>query len=179
MVGGAIKVMINDYHLLLVPQMVREELPDATIGFFLHIAFPSSEIFRCLPSGSLRPVMVSVGVSDAVCLPVRRELLLGMLGADLVGFQTYNFARHFRITVSRILSFETTPKGIEIDSGFVKVGVFPIGIDVQALEEKRSVGSLRRDVCNKLTNCEKARQRNGRLGGVAEREIPGDEAACR
>jgi trehalose 6-phosphate synthase complex regulatory subunit len=70
-------------------------------------------------------------------LPVRRELLLGVLGADLVGFQTYSFARHFRITVSRILSLETTPKGIEIDSGFVGVGVFPIGIDVQALEQRR------------------------------------------
>jgi trehalose-6-phosphate synthase len=68
---------------------------------------------------------------------VRRELLLGMLGADLIGFQTYNFSRHFRITVSRILSLQTTPKGIELEPGFVRVGVYPIGINVQSLVEKR------------------------------------------
>lgn len=63
-------VFVNDYHLLLVPQMVRSKLPKAIIGFFLHIAFPSSEIFRCLA--------------------LREELLQGMLGANLIGFQTYN-----------------------------------------------------------------------------------------
>ena len=57
-------VWVNDYHLMLVPQMVREKVPDAIIGFFLHVAFPSSEIFRCLS--------------------VREHLLKGMLGADLV-----------------------------------------------------------------------------------------------
>lgn len=82
-----------------------------------HIAFPSSEIFRCLA--------------------VRKELLRGILGADLVGFQTYNTARHFRQTCQRLLSVEATPKGIQLDSGFAKVGVFPIGIDVKALHERK------------------------------------------
>ncbi|PWN51744.1 hypothetical protein IE53DRAFT_367797 [Violaceomyces palustris] len=123
-------IWINDYHLLLVPQMVRERLPHATIGFFLHIAFPSSEIFRCLS--------------------VRETLLKGMLGADLIGFQTHNFCRHFRQTVSRILQLEATPKGIQLDGSFVTVAPFPIGIDVRSLNAKRQhaevdewVGKLR------------------------------------
>ncbi|THH21691.1 hypothetical protein EUX98_g8296 [Antrodiella citrinella] len=110
-------IWVNDYHLMLLPSMIRSKLPNATIGFFMHVAFPSSEIFRCLS--------------------VRNELLHGVLGADLIGFQTANFARHFRQTVSRILSTEALPKGIQMEDRFVDVGVFPIGIDVKALTEKR------------------------------------------
>ncbi|KAG9092931.1 hypothetical protein FS749_015330 [Ceratobasidium sp. UAMH 11750] len=110
-------VWINDYHLLLVPQMVRAKLPNAAIGFFLHVAFPSSEIFRCLA--------------------VRDRLLRGMLGADLVGFQTHNYARHFRQTVSRILSLEALPGGINLESTSCEVAIFPIGIDVISLADKR------------------------------------------
>ncbi|PVG00095.1 hypothetical protein CPB86DRAFT_813377 [Serendipita vermifera] len=90
-------IWINDYHLMLLPQLLRIRLPKAAIGFFLHVAFPSSEIFRCLAA--------------------RESLLHGMLGADLVGFQTHSYARHFRQTVSRILSVEATPKGIQVLSG--------------------------------------------------------------
>lgn len=69
-------VWVNDYHLMLVPAMIRKALPNAPIGFFLHVAFPSSEIFRCLS--------------------VRENLLRGLLASDLISFQTPNFARHFR-----------------------------------------------------------------------------------
>ncbi|KAF8508074.1 glycosyltransferase family 20-domain-containing protein [Gautieria morchelliformis] len=111
-------VWVNDYHLMLVPSLVRAALPSAAIGFFLHVAFPSSEIFRCLA--------------------VREKLLHGLLAADLIGFQTANFARHFRQTVSRILSLETVPKGITTREGkFVDVAVFPMGIDVSSLNIKR------------------------------------------
>lgn len=110
-------VWVQDYHLLLVPHMVRERLPRASIGLFVHIAFPSSEIFRCLST--------------------REELLRGMLGADLVGFQTHNFCRHFRQTISRILQLETTPRGIQLRRAFVTVAPFPIGIDVHSLNRKR------------------------------------------
>jgi trehalose 6-phosphate synthase/phosphatase len=118
-------IWVNDYHLILLPALLRAS-PDfpqhAPIGFFMHVAFPSSEIFRCLT--------------------VRETLLRGLLAADLVGFQTANYARHFRQTVSRILSLEALPKGIQVESGssggrFVDVGVFPMGIDVGALKEKR------------------------------------------
>ncbi|TFY74670.1 hypothetical protein EWM64_g9341, partial [Hericium alpestre] len=97
--------------------MVREKLPNAIIGFFMHVAFPSSEIFRCLS--------------------VREALLRGVLSADLIGFQTANYARHFRQTVARILVLETLPKGIQVDDHFVDVAVFPMGIDVKTLTEKK------------------------------------------
>lgn len=110
-------VWVNDYHLMLLPDMIRQKLPGAAIGFFMHVAFPSSEIFRCLS--------------------VRESLLKGMLSADLIGFQTANYARHFRQTVARILSLETLPKGIQMDEHFVDVAVFPMGIDVATLTERK------------------------------------------
>ncbi|KAL1924300.1 uncharacterized protein VTP21DRAFT_7335 [Calcarisporiella thermophila] len=110
-------IWINDYHLMLVPELLRKKLPNAIIGFFLHVPFPSSELFRCLA--------------------VREELLKGILGSDLIGFQTYSFARHFLQTCSRILSLETSPKGIQMENNFVSVGIFPIGIDLVSLNEKR------------------------------------------
>ncbi|KAF5353408.1 hypothetical protein D9756_007953 [Leucocoprinus leucothites] len=93
-------IWVNDYHLMLLPLLLRASprIPPSTpIGFFMHVAFPSSEIFRCLS--------------------VRRDLLSGLMAADLVGFQTPNYARHFRQTVSRILAFEALPKGIRIPEG--------------------------------------------------------------
>ncbi|KAJ3868933.1 glycosyltransferase family 20 protein [Lentinula novae-zelandiae] len=124
-------VWVNDYHLMLVPLMLRSSglIPNtAPIGFFLHVAFPSSEIFRCLS--------------------VREHLLKGILGADLVGFQTANYARHFRQTCGRVLGVETLPSGIlpnptagRLDAlgkgRLVDVGVFPMGIDVARLDEWR------------------------------------------
>lgn len=110
-------IWINDYHLLLVPQLVRQKLPNAVIAFFLHIPFPSSEVFRCLH--------------------VRKQLLEGLLGADLLGFQTYSYARHFLQTTARILAIESTPKGILLENTVVSIGIFPIGIDTRALNERR------------------------------------------
>ncbi|KAI6374034.1 hypothetical protein MCOR25_003268 [Pyricularia grisea] len=110
-------IWVHDYHLLLVPGMIRKKLPDAKIGFFLHVAFPSSEVFRCLA--------------------VRRELLEGMLGANLVGFQIHEYTRHFLQTCSRILSAEATPDGLQLEDRFVDVINMPIGIDPVALSEHR------------------------------------------
>lgn len=80
-------VWVHDYHLMLLPSMLREEIGDSKkdvkIGFFLHTPFPSSEIYRILP--------------------VRNELLLGVLHCDLIGFHTYDYARHFLSSCSRIL----------------------------------------------------------------------------
>lgn len=110
-------IWIHDYHLLLVPQMVRKKLPDAKIGFFLHVAFPSSEVFRCLA--------------------MRKELLEGMLGANLVGFQIPEYARHFLQTCSRILSVEATNDGLQLEDRFVNVVSQAIGIDPTALDNNR------------------------------------------
>lgn len=111
-------IWIHDYHLLLVPAMVRRRLPDAKIGFFLHVAFPSSEVFRCLA--------------------VRHELLQGMLGANLVGFQIHEYARHFLQTCSRLLSVEATPDGLQLEDRFVDVVNMAIGIDPVSLTRHRA-----------------------------------------
>ncbi|KAI9049384.1 hypothetical protein LZ554_006418 [Drepanopeziza brunnea f. sp. 'monogermtubi'] len=106
-------VWVHDYHLMLLPQMLREEIgskKNVKIGFFLHTPFPSSEIYRILP--------------------VRDELLRGVLSCDLIGFHTYDYARHFLSSCSRILETPTTPNGVDTGGGkFVTVAAFPIGID--------------------------------------------------
>ena len=80
-------VWIHDYHLMLLPAMLREELgstrSNVKFGFFLHTPFPSSEIYRILP--------------------VRNEILQGILHCDLIGFHTYDYARHFLSSCSCIL----------------------------------------------------------------------------
>lgn len=108
-------VWIHDYHLMLLPQMLREELgntkKNVRFGFFLHTPFPSSEIYRILP--------------------VRKEILEGVLSCDLIGFHTYDYARHFISSVSRIVpNVKTLPNGIEYEGRSISIGAFPIGIDV-------------------------------------------------
>ncbi|MCG5051934.1 MAG: bifunctional alpha,alpha-trehalose-phosphate synthase (UDP-forming)/trehalose-phosphatase [Myxococcales bacterium] len=104
-------VWVHDYHLMLVPQMVRERLPDATIGYFLHIPFPSSEVFRTLP--------------------FRERLLEGLLGADLVGFHTAAYARHFTSSALRVLGATSDVTSLQWGHRQVHTGVFPMGIDVE------------------------------------------------
>ncbi|KAH7075139.1 glycosyl transferase [Paraphoma chrysanthemicola] len=112
-------VWVHDYHLMLMPAMLREELGDTKknvkIGFFLHTPFPSSEIYRILP--------------------VRNEILLGVLHCDLIGFHTYDYARHFLSSCSRILGLATTPNGVEFQGKVITVGAFPIGIDPEKFDE--------------------------------------------
>ena len=110
-------IWVHDYHLCLVPAMVREKIPNAKIGFFLHAAFPSSEVFRCLV--------------------VRQELLRGLLGSNLIGFQTEEYCRHFLQTCSRILCVEATNEGVQLDDRFVNVISLAIGIDPTSLTEAR------------------------------------------
>ncbi|KAK3335863.1 glycosyltransferase family 20 protein [Cercophora scortea] len=117
-------IWVHDYHLLLVPGMVRKKLPDAKIGFFLHVAFPSSEVFRCLA--------------------VRKELLEGMLGANLIGFQIHEYTRHFLQTCSRLLSAEATPDGLQLEDRFVDVVNLPIGIDPVSLTEHRKEAEVKK-----------------------------------
>jgi trehalose-phosphatase len=115
-------IWVHDYHLLLVPGMIRKKIPDAKIGFFLHTAFPSSEVFRCLAR--------------------RRELLEGMLGANLVGFQTSEYSQHFLQTCSRILTVETTAEGVQLEDHFVNVLDCPIGINLDATNVAREAPEI-------------------------------------
>jgi trehalose 6-phosphate synthase/phosphatase len=107
-------VMVHDYHLLLLPSMLRQRIPHMYIVFFLHIPFPSSEFLRCLPR--------------------RKDILQGVLGANLIGFQSYSYSRHFSSCCSRILGFPSDSVGVDAYGSKVTVGVFPIGIDAAATE---------------------------------------------
>ena len=102
-------VWIHDYQLLLCPKMIKDIRPDVTIGFFLHIPFPSFEIFRIFPW--------------------RVQLIEGILGADLIGFHTYDYQRHFLSSVKRILKYEVSFNKVSLPSREVTVNTFPMGID--------------------------------------------------
>jgi trehalose 6-phosphate synthase/phosphatase len=102
-------IWVHDYQLMLVPAFLRARLPDARIGFFLHVPFPSSEIFRVLPW--------------------RREILDGLLGADLVGFHTFAYMRHFLASLLHIGGVEADVDRVRLEGRDVRLGVFPMGID--------------------------------------------------
>lgn len=105
------KIWIHDYQLMLLPSLLRECLPDASIGFFLHIPFPSFELFRLLPW--------------------RRELLEGVLGAGLVGFHTHDYVRHFLNSVLSLLGVEDRNGRLRLDDRIVLVDAFPMGVEYQ------------------------------------------------
>lgn len=108
-------VWINDYQLLLVPFLVREKLPDISIGYFQHIPFPSYEIFRQIPW--------------------REALLEGVLGADLIGFHTYDDVRHFISSVTRIMGAISTANHLIVNNRSVVADAFPMGIDFEKFTE--------------------------------------------
>ncbi|KAL3508805.1 hypothetical protein ACH5RR_028206 [Cinchona calisaya] len=102
-------VWCHDYHLMFLPKCLKEHNRNMKVGWFLHTPFPSSEIHRTLPS--------------------RSELLCAVLDADVVGFHTYDYARHFVSACTRILGLEGTPEGVEDQGRLTRVAAFPIGID--------------------------------------------------
>jgi trehalose 6-phosphate synthase len=146
-------VWVQDYHLMLLPMLLRGMLdgsskddtvkkelekvtegvevqtpnitsvPGIKIGFFLHTPFPSSEIYRILP--------------------VRREILLGILYCDLIGFHTYDYARHFLSSCTRILGLPTMPNGVEFEGRLAHVGTFPIGIEPASFIENLKKDSVK------------------------------------
>ncbi len=105
------RLWIHDYQLMLLPGLLRQKLPDSEIGFFLHIPWPSFEIFRLLPW--------------------REEILEGLLGADLIGFHTYDYVRHFLSSVSRITGHDHTLGNVSTAKRVIKVDAFPMGIDFE------------------------------------------------
>ncbi|SNR59282.1 bifunctional alpha,alpha-trehalose-phosphate synthase (UDP-forming)/trehalose-phosphatase [Hymenobacter mucosus] len=117
-------IWVHDYQLLLLPEMLRRARPECTIGFFLHIPFPSYEMIRVLPW--------------------RAELLQGMLGADLIGFHTFGYMRHFLSAVSQLLGYSSQNGQIETPSRTVLVDAFPMGIDYQRYETTAASAEAKR-----------------------------------
>lgn len=121
-------VWIHDFHLMLLPDMIKERMPRVSIGIFIHIPFPSFEIFRLLPW--------------------REELLQGMLGADLIGFHTYDYVRHFLSCVRRIFGHETVFNRIRIGERTLKVDAFPKGINAERFATKAEAYHAGKDDSN-------------------------------
>jgi trehalose 6-phosphate synthase/phosphatase len=115
MIDDGDRIWVHDYQLFLLPKMIREAFPNTSIGFFLHIPFPSYELFRLLPW--------------------RKELLEGIMGSDLIGFHTYDYVRHFFSSVRRLLGYEHNLGYMEVGERLVRADVFPMGIDYKRYNE--------------------------------------------
>jgi len=129
-------IWVQDYQLMLLPQLIREKLPNAQIGFFLHIPFPSFEMFRLLPW--------------------RKEILNGLLGADLIGFHTYDYERHFLSSTARITGTEHSMGTLTIGDRIIKVDAFPMGIDYDRYSNAAKDPAVKKRLA---TICKKAGER--------------------
>jgi trehalose 6-phosphate synthase/phosphatase len=105
-------IWVHDYHLMLLPMMIRNVMPEVRIGFFLHIPFPSYELFRTLQN--------------------RGELLTGLMGSDLIGFHTFSYMRHFISTLYRIKGIESDDNTFHFENRTVSVDTFPMGINYKS-----------------------------------------------
>lgn len=119
-------IWVHDYQLMLVPGLLRERLPGARIGFFLHIPFPSSEVFRVLPW--------------------RRQILEGLLGADLIGFHTFAYLRHFVSSLLHVDGVEADVDRVHLPGRDVRLGAFPMGIDTQAFASPENAAGVKAEL---------------------------------
>ncbi len=119
-------IWVHDYQLMLLPKLLRDKLPNATIGFFLHIPFPSFELFRVLPW--------------------RNEILEGLIGSDLIGFHTYDYALNFLKSSQRILGHEPNMGQIHSQDRIIKVDTFPMGIDFKRYYQSRENTKVQKEI---------------------------------
>jgi len=138
-----------DYHLMLLPALLKLRAPRMKVGWFLHTPFPSSEIYRTLP--------------------VREEVLRAVLRADLVGFHTYDYARHFVSACTRILGLEGTPEGVEDAGSLTRVAAFPIGIDPERFSAALERPDVRSNIAQLLNRYAGRKVEIGGDGGDAWR----------
>ena len=119
-------IWIHDYHLMMLPGLIREKLPETTIGYFLHIPFPSFEIFRSLPW--------------------REEIVTGLLGADLIGFHTYDYVRHFHSAITRLLGLEHTLGKLTHEDRIIRVDSFPMGINYEKFANATKKPEVKKEI---------------------------------
>jgi trehalose 6-phosphate synthase/phosphatase len=127
-------IWINDYHLMLLPKLIREQMPSVKIGFFLHIPFPSYEIFRLLPW--------------------KEEILEGLLGSDLIGFHTISYVRHFLNSTQYLLGVENAFGNINIDGRWIKIEPFPMGIDYERYSDASQSAEVKKEIMELKPNFE-------------------------
>jgi trehalose 6-phosphate synthase/phosphatase len=121
-------VWVHDYHLMLLPRLLKARQSQLSVGFFLHIPFPSFEVFRLLPG------------------EWRRDILEGLLGADLIGFHTYEYTHHFLQCVLRILGYEHQMAQVLALDHVARVDTFPMGIDVEKFSGAPRSEETERDI---------------------------------
>lgn len=109
-------IIVHDFYLFLLPILLRQRLHNVYVGFFLHVPFPSSEFYRCLSQ--------------------RKEILEGVLGANMIGFQSYSYSRHFSSCCTRVLGFDSSSAGVDAYGAHVAVDVFPIGINAASTQRQ-------------------------------------------
>ena len=119
------KIWVHDYQLMLLPKLLRQKNPKIAIGFFLHIPFPSSEIFRLLPC--------------------RTEIVEGFMGADLIGFHTHDYVHHFTESVRRLLGYEYKLGHISTVQRRIIVDAFPMGIDYDRFHYASKKNEVKRE----------------------------------
>lgn len=149
-------IWIHDYHLLLVPQMIREKLPNAKIGLFLHVSFPSSEVFKCLAQ--------------------RIDILNGMLGANCISFQTQEYVRHFLQTCNRLLLVDTSDTGLTHNDSFILTNTITVGIDEESLTplvESEEVNEFRELIRDRFRNNKiiLSRDKLNKLRGIKQKML--------
>ncbi len=110
-------VWVHDYQLFLLPQMIRKHFPEVALSFFLHIPFPSYELFRLLHRNW------------------RNAILSGITGADVTGFHTNDYTQHFLKSVKRTLGYKVEQNNITVEGRLCKADTFPIGIDFTKFRE--------------------------------------------
>ena len=129
-------IWVHDYHLMLLPNLLRKRMPELTIGFFLHIPFPPTEIFRLLPW--------------------RREIIEGLMGADLIGFHTYDYVRNYLDSILRLRGLENSLGYVNYQNRMLKVDSFPMGIDFDRFyhssdqkQTKKEIQKIKKNVLQK------------------------------
>lgn len=121
------RIWVHDYHLMLLPAMLRGRLPDAEIGFFLHIPFPSHEVFRLLP------------------LQWRQRILDGLMGADLIGFHTPEYTSHFLESADHVLPITQKEAVIRYQNRELRAAAFPMGIEFSRFHEAALLPEVERE----------------------------------
>ena len=119
-------VWVQDYHLMLLPKMLRDKISNIKIGYFHHVPFPSYELFRVLPE--------------------RAEILHGLLGADLIGFHTFDYVRHFASAVYRVLKFPFQLDNVCLERHKSYVNAFPMGINYELYHNTASKTEIQNHV---------------------------------
>ena len=128
-------IWVHDYQLMLLPQILRKKNPNLTIGYFLHIPFPSYEIFRLLSTSW------------------KSNLLQGILGADLIGFHTHDYVRHFIQSSKMVLKVDEQFNNIQYQGRHIKADLFPLGVNYEKFNEAgndEDVISLREGIKDKM-----------------------------